>query len=125
MEFSTSKTDFPVNLENLKISNLIVYFVPKDGEVINATTVGLRFVPEGAPPAALPLGGDAGSERGLLSTRSGSASTWKNCIGVPPVGKWTLDLSRDSGLQALLAADKVRDILFVVSYNASTPAWPS
>jgi len=124
-EFSTADTDFPVNLENLKISNLIVYFVPKDGEVINATTVGLRFVPEGAPPAALPLGGDAGSERGLLSTRSGSASTWKNCIGVPPVGKWTLDLSRDSGLQALLAADKVRDILFVVSYNASTPAWPS
>ena len=124
-EFSTANTDFPLNLESLKIANLVVYFVPKDGEVVNATMVGLRFVPEGAPANAPPLGGDASSERGLLSTRSGSASSWKNCIGVAPFGKWTLDLSRDPELQSLLAADKVRDILFVVSYAGRTPAWPS
>src|SRR5262249_45277487 len=82
-EFSIADTDFPLNLEedSVKISNLIVYFVPKDGEVVKATTVGLQFVPDGAPPNAAPLGGDAGSDRGLLSTRSGSAPTWKNCIG--------------------------------------------
>ena len=125
-EFSISNADFPVNLErgSLKISNLIVYFVPNEGEVVAATTVGLQFVPQGAPPNSTPLGGDAGSDRGLLSTR-GSAASWKNCIGLPPFGKWTLDLSRDAGLQALLAADKVRDILFVVSYTGRTPAWPS
>ena len=122
-----TNADFPVNLEkgSLKISNLVVYFVPNDGEVVKATTVGLRFVPEGAPPTATPLGGDAGSLRGLLSTRSGSASSWKNCLGLPPLGKWTLDLSGDAELQLLLAADKVRDILFVVSYTGQTAAWPS
>jgi hypothetical protein len=125
VEFSTSKTDFPLNLESLKISNLVLYFVPQDGEVIAATTVGLSFVPEGAPAEQPPLGGDAGSDRGLLSTRSGSAGRWQNCLGVPPFGKWTLDLSRDSALQASLAADKIRDILFVVSYAGRTPAWPS
>jgi hypothetical protein len=126
-EFSMTNADFPVNLEkgSLKISNLVVYFVPNDGEVVKATTVGLRFVPEGAPPTATPLGGDAGSLRGLLSTRSGSASSWKNCLGLPPLGKWTLDLSGDAELQLLLAADKVRDILFVVSYTGQTAAWPS
>lgn len=125
VEFSTSKTDFPVNLESLEISNLVLYFVPEDGEVITATTVGLSFVPAGAPQDATPLGGDAGSDRGLLSTRSRSASRWQNCLGAPPFGKWTLDLSRDSALQGLLAADKIRDILFVVSYAGKTPAWPS
>ena len=124
-EFSMTSADFPVNLESLKISNLVVYFVPEDGEVVPVTTVGLEFVPVGAPPELPPLGGDAGSARGLLSTRSGSAPLWQNCIGVPPFGKWTLDLSRDSALQAQLAADKIRDILFVVSYTGRTPAWPS
>ncbi|HEU0254178.1 MAG TPA: hypothetical protein VFR12_14180, partial [Pyrinomonadaceae bacterium] len=116
-EFSTSKADFPLNLEkdSLKIANLVVYFVPKDVDVVKATTVRLSFVPEGAASNAPPLGGDASSERGLLSTRSGSASDWQDCIGVEPFGKWTLDLSGDEELKTLLAADKVRDILFVVS----------
>lgn len=126
-EFSTAHTDFPLNLEkdSLVISNLVVYFVPEDGKEVKVTTAGLSFVPDGAASSAPPLGGDAGSERGLLSTRSGSASSWQNCIGVGPFGKWTLDLSRDAELQASLAADKVRDILFVVSYTGRTPAWPS
>ena len=126
-EFSIAETDFPLNLErdSLKTSNLLAYFVPSNGEVIKVTNIGLSFVPQGAPPNTTPLGGDASSERGLLSTRSGSAPGWGSCVGVAPFGKWTLDLSRDSALQALLAADKVRDILFVLSYNASTPAWPS
>jgi hypothetical protein len=126
-EFSIADTDFPLNLEkgSLKTSNLIVYFVPENGQPINATTVGLSFVPEGAPPLALPLGGDAQSAQGVLSTRSGSAADWRNCNGVAPFGKWTLDLSRDAGLQALLAADKIRDILFVVSYTAQTAKWPN
>jgi hypothetical protein len=122
-EFSTANTDFPLNLSSLKISNLVVYFVPNDGEVINVTTAGLRFVPEGSTSS--PLGGDAASDRGLLSIRSGSASSWTNCVGMEPFGKWTLDLSRDPALQSLIAADKVRDILFVVSYTGQTPAWPN
>jgi hypothetical protein len=124
-EFSTVSPDFPLNLESLRISNLVVYFVPKDGEVVKVTTVGLNFVPEGAASSEPPLGGDAASERGLLSTRSGSASSWTNCIGVEPFGKWILDLSRDPELQSFFAADKVRDILFVVSYTGRTTAWPS
>jgi hypothetical protein len=125
-EFSTAETDFPLNLErdSLKTSNLLVYFVPKDGEVVKVTNIGLSFVPEGAPPNTTPVGGDASSDRGLLSTRSGSAGNWGSCLGVAPFGRWTLDLSRDAALQALLAADKVRDILFVLSYSGSTPAWP-
>lgn len=126
-EFSTADTDFPVNLErdSLMISNLLVYFVPVDGEPIAATKVFLNFVPKGARPDEAPLGGEAGSTRGLLSTRSGSAPAWTNCVGVKPFGKWTLDLSQDPGIQTLLAADKVRDILFVLGYSGRTPAWPS
>ena len=120
-EFSTAETDFPLNLESLKISNLIVYFVPEDGKVVKAGNVGLQFVPKGAASNVPPLGGNASSLRGLLSTRSGSASSWKNCVGVEPFGKWTLDLSQDTELQTQLAADKVRDILFVVSYSGRTP----
>ena len=122
-EFSIERGDFPLNLESPKIAHLVVYFVPKDVDVVKTTLVGLRFVPEGAPSSAA-LGGDASSLHGLLSTRSGSASNWQNCAGVEPFGKWTLDLSRDDELQDLLAADKVRDILFVVSYTGQTPAWP-
>ena len=124
-EFSTAETDFPLNLESVNISHLIVYFVPEDGEVVPVSNIGLRFVPKGAASTLPPLGGDASSLRGLLSTRSGSASTWKNCVGVAPFGKWTLDLSQDTALHDLLAADKLRDILFVVSYTGRTPAWPS
>ncbi|HEU4434394.1 MAG TPA: neuraminidase-like domain-containing protein, partial [Pyrinomonadaceae bacterium] len=126
-EFSIAETDFPLNLErdSLKTSHLLVYFVPTNGEPIKVTNIGLTLLPEGAPPNTTPLGGDASSDRGLLSTRSGSAPNWGSCVGVAPFGKWTLDLSQDAALQALLAADKVRDILFVLSYNASTPPWPS
>lgn len=126
-EFSISETDFPLNLERdtLKTSHLLAYFVPEGGEPIKVVNIGLSFVPEGAGPNTTPLGGTASSERGLLSTRSGSAPGWGSCLGVAPFGRWTLDLSGDSALQTLLAADKVRDIMFVLSYNASTPAWPN
>ncbi|HEX6045640.1 MAG TPA: neuraminidase-like domain-containing protein [Pyrinomonadaceae bacterium] len=124
-EFSIERGDFPLNLESVKTSNVVVYFVPEDGKVVKATTVGLKFASAGAAANVPPVGGDAGSERGLLSTRSGSAPTWKDCVGIEPFGKWTLDLSRDTELQSQLAADKVRDMLFVLSYTGRTPAWPS
>ncbi|MGB8907815.1 MAG: hypothetical protein WCC84_03610 [Candidatus Cybelea sp.] len=131
VSFQSQTSDFPPNLENLSIAQLLIYFIPADG-VSFQVQASLAFTPIGAS-ASIPAapGGAVGSpaEPGtaptyVFSTRRANASAWKTILGQGIAGNWTLTLPNTANTSAIFQNGQIQDILFVITYNANTPVWP-
>ena len=147
--FTTAPGDFPPNLINLEIQHVALYFVPADGSPpFEVTNVKLTYAPRGGAGI---MGGVASTSQDLISTRSGNGSSWLPMLGKSPFGTWTLDLSGSSvvdtngqaipnsnpggstgsgtsvslGVSDLFAQAYVSDLLFVITYAATLPDWPT
>ena len=125
----TKLEDFPPNVQNLSIAQLLLYFVPGDSGAFQIQPT-LTLTPPGngaeanvggmvsSPPDGNPLGT-------VFSTRRGNASSWMPMIGMSPAGSWTLDVPNLPNGRNVFQTGKFKDILLVVTYNGNTPAWPS
>jgi len=119
VRFNTTRFDFPVNLSEMRVTAVSLFFATaSDGVRLNGN-VGLSFGPEGEEqPGATILGATKD-----MSTRA-QASAWNTLIeGKSPVGSW--ELSLDGALVNLILSEQITDILFVVSIKGDTPEWPT
>jgi len=121
--------DFPPNVDMLTIEQLTLYFAGAPGN-FEVSVDKLIFTQKGSAV----VGGGATSTGGVVSTRRGNAANWSAMIGKRPVGTWRLKLAETlpdgTPTMKLFAAgdknaNKIDDILFVVSYRGQTPKWPS
>ncbi|HEX9952130.1 MAG TPA: neuraminidase-like domain-containing protein [Rubricoccaceae bacterium] len=122
--WTTTRDDFPPHLADLTLRHVQLYFVRADGETAEVPGVKLAFTPTGKPQKdvfgqAGNGGASASTREGLLSTRRPSA-VWSPSS--PPIGTWALRLG--STALAMLADERVEDILLVVSFEGVAPAWP-
>lgn len=125
VRFDTREADFPPNVDNLKISNVVLYFVRADGVDIEVPVTHLRFTEKGGTGT---VGGGAASIDGVISTRRGNASSWISMIGKSPYGVWELSLVNNlpdgRASEELFRNEELTDILFVITYSGVTPKWP-
>jgi hypothetical protein len=125
VQFETGRTDFPPNIQDnsLTIAQLLLYFVPASGA---SFTVQAKLTLSGADIAgnSAEVTGAASTVNQVISTRRGNTANWLPMIGLSPAGKWTLDLS-DPDMSSLFNSQKIRDILFVVTYQGHLPPWPT
>jgi len=126
VQWEISAADFPANALDVSVSQLVVYFVAKDGATLPELPIHFLGVSNGN--SAL-KGGSATAVSGIASSRRGNAASWLALQGKSPVGLWRLDLNdklADGRLISQLIADEsIADILFVVSYSARYTAWPA
>jgi hypothetical protein len=117
VRFQTRREDFPLNIEQLKIDQVLLYFAGASEETaeIKAT---LSFKPDGKEPS---LGGEATAVDGMIGTRQ---TAWPLLQGASVVGEWELDLSNAAEIRTLFNDEKIEDILFVITYSGRTPHWP-
>ena len=121
VRFATRREDFPPNLDELLIQQVVLYFA-RSAEVQMEISVGhLQFRAAGSNS---PLGGTAVSLDGVISTRKGNAASWASIIGSNPGGDWELALSNDAQTRALFENEQLSDILLVITYSGRTPTWP-
>jgi hypothetical protein len=120
--FSTTREDFPPNLENLAIQHVAVYFVLADGETVNGLQATLSFIPQGS--STVVSGQATATPEGIISTRLGNAAGWMPMIGRAPFGQWQLTLSNTAEIRNLFDSEVIEDILFVITTSGRTPAWP-
>jgi hypothetical protein len=120
----TRRQDFPPNIDELRIQQVVLFFARKEGSAFEVTA-GLTFTPTGGSP----IGGNTTSIDGIASTRRGNASSWDNMIGKTPVGSWRLDLmanlSDGQSVTEAIRKEDIEDILFVITYHGRTPVWPA
>jgi hypothetical protein len=120
--FSTGRPDFPPHLDPLAIRNVTLYFARSDAGPLDP--VELRYLRFGAgnhnvEPTHTDQDGAAGIRRG------NAPSAWSSWLGDPPVGSWELALPNTTAPRARFAAGEFTDILLVVTYEGTLPAWPS
>jgi hypothetical protein len=128
VRFDTRRADFPPNLEpgSLAISQLLLYLSPKAGtaEPVAVAVEHLTLTPA-AGGAAIPSSSSAAlsTPEGVISTRAGNWN-WLGATAKPVPVDGTWDLAFAAGTAERFARGDIRDILFVVTYTARTPAWP-
>jgi hypothetical protein len=118
--FTTDTADFPPNIEDMGIQQVVLYFSRSEGSTFKITA-GLRFTHKNGQT----VGGSETTFDGVISTRRGNAPGWVPMLGQPPFGVWELDLSGDQDVRGHFQNDEIADILFVVTYSGRRPAWPA
>jgi hypothetical protein len=126
--FPIDQSHFPPNLDLIRIEHVVLYLARKD-ILEDELTATLKFVPADSGDAENPLGGEAESLNGMISTRFSSGNALINLQGQEPFGSWTLDLAANSQLEKNknLFADndkKIEDILLVITYKGTMAPWP-
>jgi hypothetical protein len=128
VQFQSQVSDFPPNLANLSIAQLLLYFIPADGASFQIQPA-LNFTPPGGRGS---FGGAAGAPTDptlppvyVFSTRRANATAWLPILGNGVTGNWTLSLSNTAATANIFQNAEIQDILFVITYRGQTPAWPS
>jgi peptidoglycan hydrolase-like protein with peptidoglycan-binding domain len=126
VQFETEAQDFPANIEDLTIQQLVMYFVPASGSALPVQpTATLTFAgtdSSGNPES--PKGTEIAIENIISTRRSDNPTGWSQMIGMQVSGSWTLDLS-DPNTSRLFQNCQLQDILFVMTYKGRLTAWPT
>lgn len=122
VRFETRRADFPPNIEDLRIQQVVLYFARAGGVAFEVPVTHLHFTEMGSPG---PVGGGATSNEGLVSTRSGNAGSWLSMIGKAPIGQWELALPNTTEMRERFKNSEIENILFVITYEGRTPEWPA
>jgi hypothetical protein len=122
VQFKTALTDFPPNLSDIRIQQVLLYFSRSEGASFEVAVSALRFA-EGANSST--VGGAATTVNGIISTRRGNAFTWLPMIGKTPFGTWQLVLPNTVAVKNWFSQELIEDILFVITYSARTPPRPA
>lgn len=125
IQFDTLRGDFPANLGDLKLKQVVLYFTRKDGFTQEIRIKNLRFQPEGGDWLGGPDDQNLDTVNGILSTRSGSFSQWDAFINRSPVGKWALALPDAEDARLWFRNEQIEDVLIVLTFEGLTPAWPA
>jgi hypothetical protein len=121
--FNTRPEDFPGNLSEIRIRHVSLYFACDNAGHFEVPVSALLFTVQGSNAA---VGGGAMSSDRVISTRSGSATSWATgMIGKSPVGVWEIALPNTQEMKDRFKNDEIEDILFVITYSGRTPEWPA
>ncbi|WP_346294111.1 neuraminidase-like domain-containing protein [Sphaerothrix gracilis] len=125
--FETRRTDFPPNLEELVLAEIVFYFVRVEAETSEITVENLKFTEK---QTGNTYECDvAVTQDGIISTASGKApSSWNELVdksNKSPIGEWQLALPNTDNIRNLFQEERIEDILFVITYQGQTPPWPA
>jgi len=121
VQFTTTPEDFPPNLLDYRIRQVLLYFSRAAGGTFEVPVTHLQFTPTGSNGA---LGGGATTVDGVVSTRRGNAGSWVAMIGKAPCGTWELALPNTEQIRNWFRNELIEEMLFVVTYTGQTPPWP-
>ena len=117
VRFTTTRDDFPPNVEGLSIQHLALFFLRASG-VTSELRVDHLYLEQGN--SRIEAGG-ATSVDGIISTRGGNGASWNSMKGGLPVGEWEVAIDEDT--KEMFEEEKIDDILFVITYSGETPEW--
>jgi hypothetical protein len=120
VKFQTFREDFPPNVDDLRIQQVLLYFVRTSEKTVDIPTAELRFTEQGNQGT---VGGSATPIDGIISTRRGNAGSWTAMIGKTPVGEWELTLPNTEEVKQRFQKEEIDEILFVITYSGRTPEW--
>jgi hypothetical protein len=131
VQLHTVRGDFPPNLDLVTLQQVVLCFTRSAGVTDEVAVTSLRFTPDGGGRIGQSIAaGGATSTDGVISTRRGSGSSWRDALlglnpPLGPTGQWDLTLASDRPTLDLFKNGQIQDILLVVTYAGILPAWPT
>ncbi|MDH3601595.1 MAG: hypothetical protein OEU26_18435, partial [Candidatus Tectomicrobia bacterium] len=126
VRFQTRPEDFPPNVEELRIQQVVLYFDRNDGATFEVPVHHLLFTEQESGETE---GGPATTSDGVISTRRGNGQSWVEMLGMSPIGEWELslvdDLPNGQTTAELFQNEAIENILFLITYSGRTPEWPA
>lgn len=122
VRFKTRREDFPPNLEAPKISHVLLYFARATEERLELEDVTLRFFEGGHEEQMVSC--TANTIEGVISSRQTNAGGLTALKGKSVIGEWELELQNNPYVRSLFDAERIEDILFVITYSGDLPPWP-
>jgi hypothetical protein len=128
---NVDREDFPLNLDDLRLQNVVLYFAPARNasqhtvEVANLTLTRANTTFSG--------GAASTDDKGIISARR-TGSNWNGSIIAQPdqrpYGMWELSLNygdslKDAAIRTRFKDGAFDDILLVLTYAGSGPTWPA
>jgi hypothetical protein len=111
VKFPSQASDFPPNVENLSIAQLLMYFIPADGASFQLQPT-LSFTPSGTSasigPYAAGAPGTSAPPVYVFSTRRGNASAWIPILGEGVTGNWTLTLPNNPATAGIFQNQQIQ-----------------
>ena len=118
VQLRTQTQDFPPNLEDPQLTQLLLFFTRTDPASDEAAVDGLTLTRDDGAVAA----GAATTIGGVISTRRANGASWLPLTGGPPTAQWQLQLPASTATR--IRNEDITDILLVISYTGRTPDWP-
>jgi hypothetical protein len=119
VRFETQRADFPPNVDDLRIEQVVLYFARSNGALFEVPVRSFRF----RDASGGITGGGATTADGIISTRRSNGASWTPMLGKQPAGAWELTLRDDAPTRTLFEEGRIEDILLVVGITGETPAW--
>ena len=123
VHFDTKQEDFPPNIEDLRIQQVVLYFAKATGQPFEVPAK-LRFKKEGSDEFE-DVGGEITSIDGVISTRQNAIHWLIKLHNQIPFGEWEFVLPNTDEIKNRFKNEKIEDILFVITYSGRTPEWPA
>lgn len=122
VQFEIRREDFPPNIEELTIQHLLLYVARADGVNAELSIEHLHFIEQDGER----VGGSAVTIDGVVSTRRSNGANWLPITGIrAPFGTWEVALPDTPEVRAHFAKEQFNDMLFVVTFRAQLPEWPT
>jgi hypothetical protein len=122
VSFDTLRTDFPVNLEQVTVKGITLYFAQNSSEEpMNIVGEGVTLSSSPSDNSKKSSGMEYVKKDNIISTSSGDATSWNAMLTQPVSGTWTLTLPKN--ILKAIREEKIADMLFVIYYEGRTPEW--
>lgn len=118
IQLRTRTQDFPPNLEDPQLAQLLLFFTRTDPASDEVAVDGLTLTRDDGAVSA----GAATTIDGVISTRRANGASWLPLTGGPPTAQWQLQLPASTATR--IRNEDITDILLVISYTGRTPDWP-
>ncbi|MEL7407666.1 MAG: hypothetical protein AAFN00_11970, partial [Cyanobacteria bacterium J06558_2] len=115
--FQTRRQDFPPNIQDLEIANILLYFSLEEGSSLDGEEVQLYFTERNQAEK----GGAANPIDSAIGTLKGNAASWIPIIGQPVEGEWRLSLPNTPEVKEIFEQEKIQDILLVITFSGEAP----
>jgi len=115
-----ARTDFPPNVANLAVAKLTLYVVRANGFDAELTVTALRHEVDGQVVEAGPVP----TSGGIVGTGRPAGAPWLAFTGANPTGDWGIHLEDTAAVRSAFTADRIQDLVLVMTLSGTTPAWP-
>ena len=115
-----TREDFPPHLEDLRVQDLSLFCLRKDGFVQELRISRLSYTPAVGQTITTT---EVRTTGGIIGTRRPSGAPWQVVVGKDPVADWSIQLENTELVRGWFRDGLILDLVLVLTITGVAPSW--